>query len=191
MRNASVDDERDQSLRAAAMKVEGGSPEDKTTTVSVATLRRLRRLSARSARDRADESTGTPDPDHDAAPPSFFAKSGAVLVIPEPESGPFGSHREEPGSEPTLLSRASPTRSGFRPKANALLPDSERPGGTNRASARSSTGRLLIFGLFALLVSVLVGASWTGNVGGVRERVAARAPAVKALVDRGLALLSE
>jgi hypothetical protein len=200
MRNTSVDGEAGS---AAATEFEGGPAEDKTTTVSVATLRRLRRLAAQSAKDRAEQSTDTPDPgpaeQAPSSPPSFFAKSGAVLVIPEtksaetsePQSEARDPHPEAPASDPTLVSRVTPARSAFRPKATALLSNSERQARTNQALARSSMGRLVTLALSGLLAFILVGKLWGWNVGGVRDRVAARAPAVKVLLDWGSALLSE
>jgi hypothetical protein len=198
MRESGVSHEAYQSLGAAA-EVEGPPPDEVTTTVSAATMRRL---AARSAKDRAERTTDAPDhglPRPRSSVPSFFGKSGAVLVIPEAksrvvperESVPRGSQPEAPVTATTPAFGLAPERSAFRAKAPALLSDSERRRQTNRRSARSSLGRLLIVASCALLFLVLIGELWGRNVGGIREQVAARAPAVKALLERGTALLSQ
>ena len=203
MREAGVDDEACQSMGAAAVDVEAPPAEDVTTSVSVATMRRL---AARSAKDRRERPTDPPDRVTARPPPSvpsFFGKSGAVLVIPEgksraiprvipePESEPRRSHSETSGTTATTVSRVTRARSAFRPKALALLSDAERLRRTKRRSTRSFLGRLLVVATYALLVFVVTGELWVRNVGGVRERVAAGAPAVKALLERGTALLFE
>jgi hypothetical protein len=173
--------------------------EEVTTAVSVATIRRL---AARSAEDRAEGSIAAPNPVL-AAPrssvPSFFEKSGALLVIseaksrtlPEPGEVPRGPDPETAGAEPARPSEVTPTKSAFRPKAVALLSDAERRRRGHRPSGRSFLGRLLTVVVYALLALVLGGALWVRNVGGVRERAAAAAPAVKALLVWGRALLPE
>jgi hypothetical protein len=55
----------------------------------------------------------------------------------------------------------------------------------------SSAGRWLALGVCVLLAFVVVGGSWQWNVGGVRDRVAARAPAVKAVMDWARGLLPQ
>jgi hypothetical protein len=194
MRNPRVENEACQSL--GVVQLEGSSPDEKTTTVSVATMRRL---VAHSAAERAERPSDAPDRSVARARsfPNFLGKSGAILVLPQPKSRsrviaePESEARvpEAPASAPVLVSRETPARSDFRPKAMALLSDSERR--RKRSRARSFLGRLLTVAMFSLVVLSVAGALWGRNVGGVRERVAAATPVLQALLERGTAFLSQ
>lgn len=163
--------------------------DDKTKTVSVATLLTLAERSAKHPSDAPGARITTPAP-----APTFFEKSGAVLVVAQREPEPRPPEREASGSEPHLVSRITPARPKVGSIAAILHSASARARELtkkNRASARSSTGRWLAACVCALLALVVVGGSWRWNVGGVRDRVAARVPAVRALLDWGKALLPE
>ena len=190
MRNARGGDAGGQGVGAVATETQF---DDKTTTVSVATLRNL---AARSARDPAEAPTDPPDAGLDSPPPSppaFFEKSGAILVVSEPASE-VRSSRSATVSEAPRVSHVVPARAKVASIAAILQSASARARALTRkqgASARSSVARWLTVGVTALLAFAVFGKVWGSDIGGIRELAAARAPAVKALMDWSRAFLSE
>ena len=187
MRHATDDDEE----RGQRQRDREREYEDKTTAVSVATLQRL---AESSTEDPADFPARAPDA-APVSPPSFFEKSGAVLVIAEREPKPRGADAEASATETPPASRiVTPIQSEVRARP-AALQSASAPARvlqqTSPVPTRPVARRVLALALFALLAFVLGNTLWVNNVAGVRDRVAAQAQAVKAFADWGKALLSK